>query len=76
MVEQRWHEVEALKRQGDKERLCSLTIPDALQQFADLMTLMEKLPQTGDLKSLRQHEIEQLIAWRRKMDTLGRKECP
>ncbi len=74
MVEQRWREVEALKRRGDKERLRSLTVPDALQQFADLMTLMEKLPQTGDLKSLRQHETMILVEWRRKMDQLGKRD--
>lgn len=76
MIEQRWREVEAIKRRGDRERLRSLSVPDALQQFADLMTLMEKLPQTGDLKSLRRHNIDQLVDWRRKMDTLGRKKCP
>ncbi len=74
MVERRWREVEALKRRGDRERLRSLTVPDALQQFADLMTLMEKLPQTGDLKSLRQHETMNLVEWRRKMDRLGKRD--
>lgn len=74
MAEQRWREVAAVKRRGDHKRLRSLTIPDALQQFADLMTLMEKLPQTGDLKSLRQHETMNLVEWRRKMDRLGKRD--
>ena len=74
MIEAHWREVEALKRRRDKERLCSLTVPDALQQFADLMTLMEKLPQTGDLKSLRQHETMHLVEWRRKMDLIGKRD--
>jgi len=76
VIEARWREVEELKRRQDQEHLRSLSVTEAFQQFTQLMELAEKIPKRGNLRRLRQQKIEQLVAWRRKMDTLGRKECP
>ncbi len=70
----RWQEVENLKRPREHERLRALSLAESIQQFVQLIELAEKLPKWGDLERLRRYDTEQLVQWRKKMDTLGRVE--
>ncbi len=67
----RWQEVEELKRPREHERLRALSPAESIRQFVQLLELADKLPKWGDLKKLRRYKTEQLVRWRKKMDTLG-----
>ena len=74
MLVNRWQEVEELKRPREHERLRALSPAESIRQFVELIELADKLPKWGDLKKLRRYETEQLVRWRKKMDTLGSAE--
>ena len=71
MLVNRWQEVEELKRPREHERLRALSSAESIRQFVQLIELADKLPKWGGLKKLRRYETEQLVRWRKKMDTLG-----
>ena len=70
----RWQEVERLRRPRERERLRSLSIAESIRQFIQLIELADKLPKGGDTDKLRRYETEQLVKWRKRMDTLSRME--
>lgn len=70
----RWQEVERLRRPRERERLRSLSIAESMRQFIQLVELADKLPKGGDIDRLRRYETEQLVKWRKRMDTLSRME--
>ena len=74
MVVAHWQEVEELKRPRERERLRTLSPAESIQQFIQLIELADKLPKWGDTDKLRRYETEQLVKWRRRMDTLGQVE--
>ncbi len=74
MVVAHWQEVEELKRPRERERLRALSPAESLRQFVQLIELADKLPKWGDTDKLRRYETEQLVKWRKRMDTLSRME--
>ena len=74
MVVAHWQEVEELKRARECERLRTLSPTESLRQFVQLIELADKLPKWGDTDKLRRYETEQLVKWRKRMDTLSRME--
>ena len=69
-----WKAVENLKRIRVRERLRSLSPRESVREFIHLIRFAEMLPRWGDLEKLRKFEIEELTQWKKKIDTLGRKE--
>ena len=74
MVVAHWQEVKELKRPRERERLRALSPAESLRQFVQIIELADKLPKWGDRDRLRRYETEQLVKWRKRMDTLSRME--
>lgn len=70
----RWQEVELLRRPREREILRSLSIAESMWQFIQLIELADRLPKWGDTDRLRRFETEQMVKWRKRMDTLGQAE--
>ena len=74
MVVAHWQEVEELKRPRERERLRALSPTESFRQFVQIIELADKLPKWGDTDKLRRYETEQMVKWRKRMDTLSRME--